>query len=58
MHPAVREQRDINHESKLAVRTSHVTAMLLQVGFSSQTEALAKAAFFGKTKGESVYITN
>ena len=57
MRPAVREQWDNNHESKLAVRTSHVTAMFLHVGFSSQTEALGKAAFFGKTKEKSSRCT-
>lgn len=50
MHPAVREQWDNDHESKLTVRTNNVTATFLQVGFSSRTEALAKAAFFGKKK--------
>lgn len=53
MHPAVREQRDNDHESKLTVRTSNVTATFLQVGFSSQTEALAKADFLGKKKKKS-----
>lgn len=57
MHPDVREQWDNNYESELAARTSHVKATFLQVGFSSQTEALTKAAFFGKTKEETSWWT-
>lgn len=54
----MREQWDDNHENELAVRTSHVTAMFLQAGFSSQAKTLAKVTFLGKIKVRSVYITD
>lgn len=39
--------------TELALWMSRVADMVLQGGFSSQTEALTKAAFFGRTKESS-----